>query len=105
MTHPPTPDPKVDPVQRICEILTHLRDAIQQSVNEIERISALEVQRHGDDTVEGVAWCDFGDGLHSDVTRAARCMEWQIAAMRGALIYRGLEQRPQGDTPSTPQRV
>jgi hypothetical protein len=91
--------PDLDSPQRICEILSHMREALQQSITEIERIAAREVLRHGDDTLEGLAWCDFGDGLHGDVARAARAIQWEIAALRGELIYRGLLPSPQSAAP------
>lgn len=93
-----TPAPAHDPAQRICKILARLRETVEQSVNEIERIAELEVRRHGDDTLEGIAWCDFGDALHSDVARAAHNIQWEIAAMRGSLIYRGLDASQRGDS-------
>lgn len=77
--------------ERICKILVELQDAVKSATNEIQRIAELEVRRHGDDTVEGLSWCDFGaNGMHSDVAHAARSMLWQIAAMRGSLSYHGL---------------
>jgi hypothetical protein len=92
-----TPAPAHDPAQRICEILARLRGTVEQSIIEIERIAELEVRRHGDDTLEGIAWCDFGDALHSDVAHAAHNIQWEIAAVRGSLIYRGLDGGHQGN--------
>lgn len=89
----PPQKPQTDAAQRVCDILGRLHEAVQQSVNDIERIAELEVRRHGDDTLYGIAWCDFGDGLHSDVAHAARTIQWEIAALRGNLIYRGLDGR------------
>jgi hypothetical protein len=89
-TTSPAPEAERAPAHRVCDILARLRETVHQSITDIERIAEIEVQRHGDDTLDGMAWCDFGDGLHSDVARAARTMEWEIAAMRGSLIYRGL---------------
>lgn len=91
------PAPTSDSSRRIRDMLFHLRETVQQSINDIEQIAALEAQRHGDDTLEGIAWCEFGDGLHSDVAHAARTIEWQIAALRGSLIYRGLDSSQQDD--------
>jgi hypothetical protein len=93
-----TPKPTPYPAQRICEILDTLRAAVQQSISDIMRIADGERLRHGDDTLEGLAWCDFGAGLHSDVARAARHIEWEIAAMRGSLLYRGLDSNRQEGT-------
>lgn len=89
-----TPAPIADPAARIQAILVQMREMIQQSVSDIEQIAQREVQRHGDDTLEGIAWCDFAaNGLHSDVARGARHMLWELAALRGSLSYHGLDSR------------
>ncbi|MGZ3599677.1 MAG: hypothetical protein ACXWQR_15085 [Ktedonobacterales bacterium] len=81
-----------DSTEHIRTLLVELQEAVKSATDEIQRIAELEVRRHGDDTVEGIAWCDFGaNGLHSDVAHAARKMQWEIAAMRGSLIYHGLD--------------
>ncbi len=80
-----------DPAARIRQLLSELRQTVKESVGEIQRIAELEVRRHGDDTLEGLTWCDFASGPRSDVGRAARDIEWQIAAIRGSMLYRGLD--------------
>jgi hypothetical protein len=69
-----------------------LSATVDKSIIEIHRIAEQEVQRLGEGTPEGHEWHGFGaESLLTDVWRAGMNIQWEIAAVRGRLVYRQLD--------------
>jgi hypothetical protein len=82
----------VDATERVCNILDSLMAAVQKATDEIHEIGEQERKRAGEETPEGQAWDSFaGFGLFSDVGRASRNIDAELAAVRGFLLYRGID--------------
>jgi hypothetical protein len=81
-----------DPVWRVRQILADLITTVNTAIDAIHLIAEQEIEHAGERTPTGEAWYSFAsESEFSDVGRAATAMLWQIAAVRGQLIYRGLD--------------
>ena len=95
-----------DPAERIRRILMDLMVTAENSVTEIHQIVKQEVQRLGEDTPEGRSWLHFGGEKHfTDVGRASRNIQSEIAAIRGNLVYRLLDSNQKDYVPLNQQRA
>jgi hypothetical protein len=87
------PQPQsTDPGWQVRQILADLITKVNSAVDAIHQIAEREIEHSGEGTPAGEAWSSFAsESEFSDVGRAATAMLWQIAAVRGQMVYRGLD--------------